>query len=282
MASDPVDQNETTSSLDKGDIGPFLNKAAVVVIVVTIIILLASLTIMLLSVRSKDIMTTTLNLKLDSVHISKFDTAFIIANNNFIQILNGKMDSLKQEAIKLKDIKSDIEDVQKKNEDYFKLILALVGSVFAIVGFFGFKSISDTRQATLDAAKIKAETVADSAAKNKAESTAKEYLAKEGAIMLTASATKTATEVANQVSTTVAYSTATTTAKSIASEEVRKYFADHKEFKEALQQDITMLEKEYNTLRARMIEIENKIFGFEPPDEEKLPENSQPDVEPEV
>ncbi len=242
------------------DTKTFLDKVGVLIITFVIIILLTCMFVVLVSIKPSKI-NTSLNFKLDSVHIEQVDTTFVIANKEFIKSLNQKIDSLKIETTKLAEIKSDIEDSQKKNEDYFKLILALVGSVFAIVGFFGFKSISDTRQATLDAAKIKAETVAENSAKAQAESTVRSYLREEGEQILNASAAKTAAEVAKVTATEISINTASKTATDIANQEANKYFGDQKEFQKAAQQDIDFQQKELNVLRSRIIELETIIFG---------------------
>jgi cell division protein FtsB len=219
-----------------------------------------------------------MNFMFDSTKVKNVDTTIIIANSQLIKSLTTKFDSIKSEMHKIKEIKNEIEESKRKNEDYFKLILALIGSVFAIVGFFGFKSISDTRQATIDAAKIKAEDTAQKAAKDKAEESVKAYMKNEGELLLKVSSKATAEIVAKEV----AFTTSTDTAKATAKQETQIYLADMEEFRKALRQDLQSLQKENNILRNRIVDLETKRYGTMPPEESQDPAESNKNVEPVV
>ena len=72
---------------------------------------------------------------------------------------NTKLDSVKFNNIidlKLKEFKEDIKNSEKERNENMKFYSALVGFILSIVGFFGFKSIHDTRQSAIESVKIKA------------------------------------------------------------------------------------------------------------------------------
>jgi hypothetical protein len=124
--------------------------------------------------------------------------------------------------------------------------LALIGSVFAIVGFFGFKSISDTRQATLDAAKIKAEAIAKDIAEKKTKEITEEYIANYvKSEKLLSIVTDSASKKAEEISFKESQSVATTVAK----EEFGKYIGSQKEENKANRQELIELKKELTELK---------------------------------
>lgn len=115
-----------------------------------------------------------INFTLSEIHVKKADSTMISINKIFISDFNQKMDSLKVQIAELKEIKIKMEEIKKSNDDYLRLIFALIGSVFAIVGFFGFKSIHDTRENALKNAKIEAQNIAKIIAADEAKKTINE------------------------------------------------------------------------------------------------------------
>lgn len=258
------------------------NILAWIVITAVTLVFLSCLFISIWRINPKEPLRS-INFKLDTVRISKLDSTFIIANEKFIDQLNLKTDSLKLQIERLMTAKADIDDIQKKNEDYFKLILALIGSVFAIVAFFGFKSINDTRQATLDAAKLKAESIAETSAKLVAEKVVKEYLDKDGKEIMTNSASSTATSVAEKVAKQTSYITSKETAENITKDEVNRLLRDQNDFRESLRSDLHALEKSANVLRSRIIDLEALNYGEEDElDDDNLDTNIDTDKNPVV
>jgi hypothetical protein len=79
--------------------------------------------------------------------------------------------------IKLKEFEDKIEKAEKKRTENLKYYGTLIGLILSIVGFFGFKSIHDTRQAAIEKsvfdAKKEAKTEASEVAKKTAKDTVK-------------------------------------------------------------------------------------------------------------
>lgn len=98
-----------------------------------------------------------------------------IANLSSEKIENANFN--KSVELKLKEFETKIENSQKKRDEDTKFYLTLAGFVLSIVGFFGFKSIHDTRQAAIEKAvfdaKKEAKDEASGVAKKTAEDTVK-------------------------------------------------------------------------------------------------------------
>lgn len=101
------------------------------------------------------------NFKLNEVQLKTPDTTLIKANKIFIDSLNNKVEQLKVQIKTLNESKEYIEYIQNRNENDFRLLLIILGSVFAIVGFFGFKSINDVRENSIKNAKDEALKIAE-------------------------------------------------------------------------------------------------------------------------
>jgi len=86
------------------------------------------------------------------------------------QELKVKTDSLNYNIKKFEDIKIEIEQIEERNKDDMKFYLTILGSIIAVVGFFGFKSINDTRESSIkfatDEAKLTAKGIATAEAKD--------------------------------------------------------------------------------------------------------------------
>lgn len=134
----------------------------------------------------------------------------IVAYNTvYIDTLRGTreirtlLDSIQIQNIALKDsINSYSQVIQGYNQekadfnDKFKTILSIVGLIFAITGFFGLKSINDTRQNAIDKAIFDSKEVASAKAKEIADITAQKISAQK------------AEEVAREVAAKVAQNSA--------------------------------------------------------------------------
>jgi hypothetical protein len=144
------------------------------------------------SFASKSLSNESLKPVISEIKIHSLDSTSLLINKPFIDTLSNKIQKFNEKIEALDNVKKEIAQQQEKNENFYKLFLALLSSVFAIVGFFGFKSIHDTRQAAVEkavseakkeailVAKVEAEKEAKKEAKNVAEVTSKkatiEYL----------------------------------------------------------------------------------------------------------
>lgn len=133
------------------------------------------------------------NLSFQKKAVSLPDSSIIAVNKKFITDLNFLKDTLNLQIEKLQSLKKDINEGESRNSDLFKLLLALIGTVFAIVGFFGFKSINDAREAALKNAVAEAIKAAESKAKEIADIEAKKISGEK--------AEKVATKVAQDIAT---------------------------------------------------------------------------------
>jgi len=82
-------------------------------------------------------------------------------------------ENLEKRIKELNELESRLNKIEDRNKTDFRLILTLLGSVFAIVGFFGFKSIFDTRQNAVDKAVYEGKKAAEKEAEKTAKETAK-------------------------------------------------------------------------------------------------------------
>jgi hypothetical protein len=110
---------------------------------------------------------TSINFTLDQIQLKKSDTTLIKINKQFIDSLNVKIVELKEQAKSINKTKEYLDYLQDRNENDFRLLLIILGSVFAIVGFFGFKSINDTRQNAIEKAVFDAKEVAKADSKKR-------------------------------------------------------------------------------------------------------------------
>lgn len=94
----------------------------------------------------------------------------LVVSNEILIDLQNSVDSINLNIKKLNEIKSEIAIIEERNKDDMKFYLTILGAVFAIVGFFGFKSINDTRDSSIklatDEARIAAKGIATAEAKD--------------------------------------------------------------------------------------------------------------------
>ncbi len=144
----------------KGIFSVILNYCALAILVAIISFLIYTL-FLFINKSENSHFNNSISFSLNEIHLKKIDSTIISTNSKFIKEFNLRMDSLKSDIVELKDIKAKIEEAEKRNDDYFRLVFALIGSVFAIVGFFGFKSIHDTRENAIKNATDEAKKIAE-------------------------------------------------------------------------------------------------------------------------
>lgn len=167
----------------------FLNYCAALIILA--IISLFSFWIYTDIKNKKPVDNSKISLSFSEEKLHSKDSTIIYINNKFISDFNNLKDSLNTKIEKLKDLKKDINESESRNSDLFKLLLALIGAVFAIIGFFGFKSINDVRESALKNAVNEAINAAEKKAKEVADFEAKKIAGEK--------AHSVATEVAQEV-----------------------------------------------------------------------------------
>lgn len=168
-------------------------------------------------------------------------------------LIKKSIDSLNTQVNELKKIKIELEDIQKKNNEEFRFYLAIIGSILAIVGFFGFKSIHDTRQAAMEAVKIKSEDIAEKVTNNKISELSKthveDFLKNDGRKNIESIAEKIAAEKGVEV----------------AKERMSLIEIDNKNYRNSVREDIETIQqfqnKNFNFLLKRIQELENKLYG---------------------
>lgn len=113
--------------------------------------------------------------------INKTDISFsegVMSINSDIEQINFQNNNIDNQTItlilkKLKEVEKSIIHKEEIFKDDARFLIVVVGSIFAVVGFFGFKSIFDTRQAAIDKAVTEAKESAKTKASEVAEETAK-------------------------------------------------------------------------------------------------------------
>lgn len=85
---------------------------------------------------------------------NNFEEVYYI-NGNLVDSLQKINNQLNEKIIKIEQASNRIIESESQNSDFFKLMIALIGSVFAIVGFFGFKSINDTKDIAIQKIDVK-------------------------------------------------------------------------------------------------------------------------------
>lgn len=139
--------------------------------------------------------------------------------------------------LKLNEFKNELKNSEKERNENMKYYSALVGFILAIVGFFGFKSIFDTRQAAIERAVFDAKKEAKDVASYESKQIAGDK----------------AKEVAEEIS--------KIETEKIAKIEIKKYFDDsfHSEM-------TTRLNTYYDNREDRITKIENDIDRIQRPD----------------
>lgn len=229
-----------------GDFANVLNASAFVLIVSVLIVFF----VLIFSSREKDIINKSYN-KIE----------FKLSNNI-------KLDSVKLNAIvdsKLKGFKEDIINNEKERNENMKYYGTLVGFIFSIVGFFGFKSIHDTRQMALDAVKVKAEEVAKKITSEKIQGYVNETVKDKIDEYFDSSGKQYVTKVVEQI----AYKEANIIAKNTALEEFNNLKTDLNESSLAFKDDLESIERDRKRLLKRIQDLEKKIYGDPTPEDDE-------------
>jgi hypothetical protein len=94
----------------------------------------------------------------------------IVVSAELFKELQVTTDSINKSIKKFEEIKSEVVAIEERNKDDMKFYLTILGSIIAVVGFFGFKSINDTRESSIkfatDEAKLIAKKIAEEEAKD--------------------------------------------------------------------------------------------------------------------
>jgi|GEM_PF-5161743 len=173
------------------------------------------------------------------------------------ETLNFKnSDSLKFESVlnvKLNAFKEEIKNEEKQRNENMKYYGSLVGFILSIVGFFGFKSIHDTRQSALEIVKNKAEEVAQKTTKENISELSKSYVES----FLKNEGKKDIENIAEKISSEKSIE--------VASSSVEGIKTDNIQYRNAIQEDIKLNETtqkhNFNFLLKRIQELENKVYG---------------------
>ncbi|APA00216.1 hypothetical protein [Flavobacterium commune] len=191
------------------------------------------------------------NVYIDTLHISKIkyfeisqkkiDTNYIALNKELINNLYVTTDSINSKIVKINKVSSDLKEIQKESTETFRFYLTVIGFIFAIVGFFGFKSIFDTRQAAIERAVFDAKNIAESKAKEIAEIESKRISGEK------------AKEVAEEI--------AKSESQKIAKSEIKIYFDD--KFNGEM---TTRLNEYYDNREERITNIEEEIDKLKRPE----------------
>lgn len=163
---------------------------------------------------------------------------------------------------KFKEIKIIQKEAEKERNESMKYHSTLIGFILSIVGFFGFKSIHDTRQAAIESVKIKAEEVAKKVTSEKIEeyvnknieTSINNYLEEDGNELIKRHSEKTAKIIAFDESRKVS--------KDITEQEFNKLKNSNEEARRAMRLDIESIERDKIILLRRIQDLEQKIYGL--------------------
>ncbi len=137
----------------------YLNYAAAIIILIIIIVLVSRINYL----EKREVTYVVRHYSINPKEIITKDKSIIMSS----------IDSLNAQVNELKKMKVEFDEIQKKNNEEFRFYLAIIGAIFAIVGFFGFKSIHDTRQAAIERAVNEAKNEAIKEAREASKSEAK-------------------------------------------------------------------------------------------------------------
>lgn len=216
----------------------FLNYIATLLILFIISIFIVWFIITISNQRIERVKEIKINLSVVDTNINeKFKYNSIETNKQLIEI----NDSLTAHVKTLNDLAKKIDEYELKNNDTFNYIISLIGFIFAIVGFFGFKSINDARETAIKNAVNEAQNIASIKAKEIAELEAQKI------------SQETAEKVATYVSETIS--------KAKAEMETKKYLAEN--FPELFR----ITESTYvNSYDEKLSEINDKLNKLEHPE----------------
>lgn len=158
---------------------------------------------------------------------------------------------------KFKEYKDQLKDSEKERNESMKYYGTLVSFILAIVGFFGFKSVHDTRQMALESVKVKAEEAAKKITLEKIQGYVNENVKNEINEYFDSSGKKDVEEIVGNI----AYEEANKIAKSTALEEFNRLKADLNESRLAFKDDLEFIERDRKRLLKRIQDLEKKIYG---------------------
>jgi len=160
-------------------------------------------------------------------------------NNSEISKLIKQLNSKNKEIL---NIKKEIELKEKKSSDELKYYSTLIGFVLSIVGFFGFKSIHDTRQAAIERAV--------SEARNEAIKEAREASKNEAKIASITEARNIAESTSKQVAENTAIETSKNETVKFLSDEFPKQFRIQEEkYTSSFTEDLDKVSKDVDRLK---------------------------------
>ena len=207
----------------------------------------------------------------DTLHISKIDyfeipikkkdTGLIVMDRKIIKELKSTTDSINSKIKEINKASIEANKIQKENSEDYRLYLTIIGSIFAIVGFFGFKSIHDTRQTAIESVKIKAEEVAKKVTDEKIKDYLREHVESEIKDYFKDKGDEIIKKHSKEISEETAYLHATTTAEKATTEQFNILKAGYEESKKALRQDLAAIERDRKTLLKRIQDLERFFYG---------------------
>ncbi|SHH17307.1 hypothetical protein [Flavobacterium johnsoniae] len=165
-----MDEEKKENSWFSQDLLSRLLNYSAFVIIFTVVICFIILT-SLKSCSSSEYKATEKIKEIKFVNVPKIEKGQqIVITGQLLKELKSSVDSLNYNIRKFEDIKSEIVKIEERNKDDMKFYLTILGSIIAVVGFFGFKSINDTRESSIkiatDEAKLTAKGIATAEAKD--------------------------------------------------------------------------------------------------------------------
>lgn len=154
-------RSEFEDDKENKELSKILNKTAYCIVTAVVVIVLAHFVYLLVNKTSLSF------------------TEGIMLNNDRTEQINLQNSNIDDQTIlvtlkKIQEVEKSIIQKEADFKDDARFLIVVVGSIFAVVGFFGFKSIFDTRQAAVEKAVIEAKESAKTKASEVAEKTAKE------------------------------------------------------------------------------------------------------------
>lgn len=168
------EKSNNTTNNTMGNFSKLLNIIGALLILIIVILFIFWIVYGVTHQRYSKINEIKINLILTDTNKNNNSQQLLLETRKQIGVIN---DSLNSHLNTLNSLSKSIDDNEQRNNDLFKLFIALIGVVFAIVGFFGFKSINDVRETALKNAVNEAQNTASTKAKEIAEIEAKKISA---------------------------------------------------------------------------------------------------------
>ncbi|MBS1535195.1 MAG: hypothetical protein JST78_08965 [Bacteroidetes bacterium] len=194
-----------------------------------------------------------------------------------IEFVNNGKYSVDKESLnemldeKFSEFEEDIQKSEKERNENMKYYGTIIGFILSIVGFFGFKSIHDTRQMALDAVKAKAEEVAKKATNEKISDLTKGHVE----VFLNNDGKRDIERIAETI--------ASKKGSEVARNEMDMIKIDIKDYRKAIQEDIETTQRfqnnNFNFLLKRIQELELKLYG-KPDDDDMQDFDNNPKINP--